>query len=286
VHIRLESNMSTVPERRAKNKASFRYGYREVLKKLAGGREKVVRLPLTLEDVLHPQFGDVHVLSDAHGDDCVYLRDVLRERYKDDPSVVVFHDVGIFWDLPRLKHHSPDITVIFGVKERKDWKTFDVKTEKVRPVLIIEITSPSTRSVDLNDKVRQYARAGVPHYVIADAKERNDHRKLTLISYKLVRGTYKPVKLDADGRAWLEPVNLWLGLRNDPRSGGERVALVDPKSNQEIGDYSAVNTARAEAEALARVALERAASEAQLRAKAEARVRELQEKLRRRNGRR
>ena len=69
--------MSTIPDSRTTPKArtprtrsprrdrpSFDYGYREVREKLPDGGERTVRKPLTLDDVLHPQFGDVHVLSD------------------------------------------------------------------------------------------------------------------------------------------------------------------------------------------------------------------------------
>src|SRR5208283_3527736 len=89
--------------------ASLKYGWRDVPKKLADGRIKVERVPFTLDDVVHPQFGDVHVLSDAHDDDCSYMKDVLKDRYRDDASVVVFSDCGIFWDKPGLRHHSPDL---------------------------------------------------------------------------------------------------------------------------------------------------------------------------------
>ena len=53
---------------------------RIVRRKGRDGREEWVRIPLTLRDVLHPQFGDVHVLSDPHADDCTYLRVVLKAR--------------------------------------------------------------------------------------------------------------------------------------------------------------------------------------------------------------
>ena len=131
--------MSTVPDR---SKASFRYGYRDVREKLPDGRSRWKRVPLTLEDVLHPRFGDVHMLGDPHSEDCTYLRTVLKARYADDPSVVVLTDCGILWDIPRLKHHSPDLSVIFGVKKRKDWKTFHVREEGVRPSLIIRSPRP------------------------------------------------------------------------------------------------------------------------------------------------
>ncbi len=100
--------------------------------------------------------------SDPHAEDCTYSRNVLKARHAGDPSAVVLSDCGIFWDIPGLRHHSPDLAVIFGVKQKKEWKTFHVKIEKVRPSLIIEVTSPKTRINDIKTKVEQYARAKVP----------------------------------------------------------------------------------------------------------------------------
>jgi len=290
--------MSTVPKRSSPSdtKPSFRYGYREVRVKLPNGRVKFKRVPLTLRDVLHPRFGDVHVLSDPHDDDCNYLKDVLKDRYAAVRSVVVFSDCGIFWDVPGLGHHSPDLSVIFGVKRQKDWKTFDVKEEKVRPRLIIEVTSPATRINDVKTKVTQYAAAGVPHYVIADAEEKDDRRRLTLFAYRLEGESYVSVPLDEHGRAWLEPVGLWLGVKVYPETGGDRLVLLDPSTGQEFGDYTAIRRAlAAEAEARARAeaqaqaeARARVQAEAQARAAAERaraaedRLRELEAKLKRR----
>jgi Uma2 family endonuclease len=305
---RLELLMSTIPERRTKadavpprarkaqkpraGKASFRYGYRDVRKKLPDGRYQWVRVPLTLDDVLHPRFGDVHVLGDPHGDDCNYLKYVLKARHAGDRSVAVFSDCGIFWDIPGLRHHSPDLSVIFGVKRRKDWNTFDVKIEKVRPVLIIEVTSRDTRVNDVKTKVEEYARAKVPHYVIADVGESDGPRRLSLKRYRLKGDAYEQVPLDEHGRAWLEPVGLWLGVRVNPDTGGERVVLIDRATNAEIGDYTAVDQARAQAEeraaaeAKARAAEAKArAVEAKARSRAEAKARKLEAELRRLKGR-
>jgi Uma2 family endonuclease len=269
--------MSTAPRRSspADTKPSFRYGYREVRVKLPNGRSRFKRVPLTLKDVLHPRSGDVHVLSDAHGDDCTYLRSVLEYRLTADPSVVVFYDVGIFWDIPRLRHHSPDISVIFGVQEHKEWKVFNVKIEKVRPSLIIEVTSPSTRVNDVKTKVKQYARARVPFYAIADAVEKDNRRSLKLIAYRLEGQEFVRVPLDEQGRAWLEPVKLWLSVRVDSKTGGDRLALVDPLTNQEIPDYGAISQSLA-VETNARAQAEQRALAA------EQRLRELEAKLKRR----
>jgi Uma2 family endonuclease len=208
-------------------------------------------IPLTLEDVLHPQFGDVHVLSDAHDDDCNYLKDVLKDRNQDNPSAVVLSDCGIFWDKPRLKHHSPDLAVIFGVKQRKEWKSFRVRKEGVRPSLIIEVTSPKTRVNDVETKVDHYVHGEVLYYVIVDAQEEDDHRRITLISMRLGSSGYEVQPLDERGFALLGPVELWLGIRKDTMTGGDRVALIDPETGEEIGDYSAQRQAREEAEARA-----------------------------------
>jgi colicin import membrane protein len=260
------------PHGASKPLASFKYGWRDVPKKLADGRVKIERVPLTLDDVVHPQFGDVHVLSDAHDDDCNYMKDVLKDRYRDDASVVVFSDCGIFWDKPGLRRHSPDLALIFGVQRRKGWKTFHVKTEKVRPALIIEVTSPRTRVNDIETKLREYAWAGVPHYVIADTAEEKN-RRLTLLSYRLEGETYREAGLDEEGRAWLEPVGLWLGVTINPETRDERLALFDPETGEEIGGYTAISRARARAEA-------RAETEARARADAEARASAAEERLR------
>jgi hypothetical protein len=157
--------------------------------------------------------------------------------------------------------------------------------------LIIEVTSPKTRVLDLKSKVKQYAQARVPHYVIADAQEGNGRRRLRLICYRLEGEDYKEVPLDEHGRAWLEPMKLWLGVRVHPETGGDRLVLIDPTTNQEIGDYTAVNQARAAAveqaraaTEQARAATERADVEAHTRAQAEAQVRELQAQIRRLQG--
>ena len=260
------------PHGESKPIASFEYGWRDVPRKLADGRIKVEQIPLTLDDLVHPQFGDVHVLSDAHGDDCNYLKDVLKDRYRDVASVVVFSDCGIFWDKPGLRHHSPDLAVIFGVKRRKAWKTFHVKTEKVRPVLIIEVTSPKTRVNDIETKLQEYARAGVLYYVIADAAE-GTRRRLILLSYRLEGDSYRPLGLDEHGHAWLEPVGLWLGVTTNPQTRGDRLALFDPRTGEEIGDYTAISQARAAAEA-------RAEAEARARTDAEARAEAAEERPR------
>jgi Uma2 family endonuclease len=256
-------------------------------------------VPLTLADVLHPEYGDVHVLSKPHNIDCEYLHSVSAARLADDPTAVVLADTGIYWGITRLKHHSPDIAVILGVKQQKDWETFHVALEGVRPVLIIEVTSPRTRSNDLKKKVNHYARAGVLYYVIADAEEgKGKRRRLRLLAYQLVGGVYQDMKPDPQGRVWLEPLGLWLGVTINEQTGGDRLALFDPRTGHEIGDYTAISRRLEAAEAEAQTAKqreqtakrreqaqrERAEAEAKARAQAEQRLRRAEAELRQLRG--
>jgi hypothetical protein len=68
----------------------------------------------------------------------------------------VLHDVRVAWDHPEIKAHGPDLAVFFGVPEQRHWSTFDVAEEGARPVLVVEVTSPETRSIDLVDKLDEY----------------------------------------------------------------------------------------------------------------------------------
>src|SRR6266581_749747 len=147
----------------------FVYGWRDVPAIAPDGTTDFVQVPLTLEDVLHPQFWDVIVESTLHDLVRDYLADVFRARTYHDPSALVVSDVGIFWDDPALKHHSPDVTAIFGVRDRdKPRSSFQVAAEGTRPRVLVEIVSPNTRVNDVQTKFVHYHRARVPYYVILD----------------------------------------------------------------------------------------------------------------------
>jgi Uma2 family endonuclease len=111
------------------------------------------------------------VHSEVHERRNLYLYDVFGARLADDPTAVVLHDVRVAWDVPGLKAHGPDLAVIFGIRERenKNWSTFNVAAEGVRPTLIVEVTSPETAALDRSAKLEEYNLARVPLYVIIDA---------------------------------------------------------------------------------------------------------------------
>ncbi|MDN5271862.1 Uma2 family endonuclease [Chloroflexus sp. MS-CIW-1] len=258
----------------------FRYGWRYVRRPTPDDPDHLEPVPLTLEDVLHPEEGDFIVHSDRHETDRMYLTAVLRARLEVHGRAIVLSDVRVAWDVPDLRPHGPDVMVIPGLRERRDWSTFDVAEEGVRPALIIEITSPETRENDVVWKVAHYARAGVAQYVIVDNIGRRGERQLRLLDYRLVGDTYRLQPPDERGWVYLELADLWVGVEGD-----HVVCYAD--DGTAFGDYATVvqqaaeaeararreAAARAEAEVLARIAAEQAQREAAARAEAEEQAR-------------
>jgi colicin import membrane protein len=244
----------------------FRYGWRLVPRPTPDNPHHFEQVPLTLDDVLHPEVGDFIVHSDRHETDRMYLTAVLRARLEPSRRAIVLSDVRIAWDIPDLRAHGPDVMVIPGVRKRRNWSTFEVAVERARPALIIEIVSPDARENDVVIKVEHYARAGVAQYVIVDDTGRGGVRRLRLLDYRLEGTAYRLQEPDADGRVHLAIADVWLGLRRD------HVVCYDA-AGREIGDYVTVVRQAAKAAARAKEAAARARREAVARAEAEERAR-------------
>ncbi len=243
----------------------FRYGWRLVPRPTPDNPYHLEQVPLTLDDVLHPEVGDFIVHSDRHETDRMYLTAVLRARLEPSRRAIVLSDVRIAWDIPDLRAHGPDVMVIPGVRKRRNWSTFEVAVERTRPALIIEIVSPDARENDVVIKVDHYARAGVAQYVIVDDTGRGGVRRLRLLDYRLEAGMYRLQEPDAEGRVHLAIADIWLGIRRD------HVVCYDA-TGREIGDYVTVVRQAAKAEARAKQAATRA-KEAAARARREAAAR-------------
>lgn len=210
----------------------FRYGwcYRQSFD--ADGAPIIEQIPLTVEDLLHPQEGDQVTHWAENQRRRRYLCDIFEAQLRHDPTAVVLDDVRVAWDVPDLGAHGPDIAVILGVRERKNWSTFDVAQEGVRPALLIEITSPETASIDRSVKLEEYEVAGVPLYVIVDGVSRRRDTTLRILAYELTPVGYQPIATNGHGRIWLAPVRSWLGITD-----GE-LACFD-ETGQRLGNFVA-----------------------------------------------
>jgi colicin import membrane protein len=245
----------------------FRYGWRIVRRDLGDGYFDEELVPLRLIDLLHPEEGDQVLCNYDHQRRVRYLANVFLARVADRPDAVVLSDVRIAWDISDLRPHGPDLMVIFGVAAVRNWSTFDVAQEGVRPTLIVEVTSPETRRFDLYEKVDHYDLAGVPYYVIVDAVERRGTPTVRVLGFERAGVAYRAMTPDARGWLWLEPLRLWIGVRD-----GE-VYCFDEQGRQ-LGDYADLVTQVIESEERVAEALAEAKAKAQAWMRAEARAAE------------
>lgn len=258
-----------------KKRDRFPYGWRLRPVVRPNGAEDFERIPLTLEDVLHPQEEDFIVESPSHWTDVFYLHGVFLSRITGRKGWVVVSDCRVDWGVPGIKAHGPDVAVFSSVKLwDPEIGTFYVTRHRAKKRLAVEVSSKAYRKNDLETKIDEYYRAGVPLYVIAYREKRREGSRLRILGYRAGPTGYEPLEPDEHGRLWLEPFQLWVGVKD------ERVACYDGATGEEIGDYTAIKQAfeaqkaRAESEK-ARAESERARADA-----AEARIQDLERELR------
>lgn len=270
----------------------FRYGWRYVWKAGPNGQGKRVQVPLTWADVLHPQEDDFIVQNDDHRRDCQYLDTILDAHFADRPGVHVFYDHRMDWGVEGIEPHGPDFAVVEGFPENWDGQrgTFRLTEFGARTLLVIEVTSPTTRKGDLNEKVTEYFQAGIPYYAIVDRQFEGGEQP-RLFAYRAGEQGYVLVEPDAEGWLALGPISLWLRFEEG------RLACRDAEGRR-LRDYREVmeemrqaaeraeaERVRADAEARARQEAQARADAAQARADtAEERIRQLEAELNRLRG--
>src|SRR5262245_23594850 len=139
----------------------YRYGWRYVKRTGPDGKVEFDQVPLTLEDVLHPQEEDVILNNDVHEMECSYLAGVMRSRPLGPAHVKVTSDMLIDWGVPDLRDTGPDVAVFVGLREQPELGkgTFHLKEWGGRCLLTVEIVSPSTRVNDVVHKFHEYHQA-------------------------------------------------------------------------------------------------------------------------------
>jgi flagellar biosynthesis GTPase FlhF len=186
------------------------------------------------------------------------------------PTRRVFCDHRIDFSVADIEPFGPDIAVFEPVPEWNGNRgTFVAAEFGARPLLVVEVTSPSTRKNDVGIKIDLYERCAVPLYVIIDRQSGEDGTTLTLWAYHLGPNGYETVEVDDQGRLWLDPVKLWLGLVDG------RAACFDAAGRRIL---PAVDLAKQAAEMTARLE-----EEAESRRESEERLRTLGEALNQRN---
>ncbi|MGB8701612.1 MAG: Uma2 family endonuclease, partial [Thermosynechococcaceae cyanobacterium] len=135
----------------------------------------------------------------------------------------------IKWDIPELGDHCPDICVVFEITHQSENRNeFVVTEEGSRPALIIEIVSPRYRKIDREEKVKEYAWAGVQEYIILDRRQQRGQWLDEAIGYRLIEGFFLPITPDENGMVLSDAIGVRIGLENS------KVVLVDQASGERL----------------------------------------------------
>ncbi|HEV2852928.1 MAG TPA: Uma2 family endonuclease [Thermoanaerobaculia bacterium] len=236
----------------------FFYGYRLKHVHLPSGEEIEQQIPLTPEDLLDPQPGDVVGQSRRHFELRFLLSGFLERHYSSRKDVYVAVDMKMLWGIPGLPEPAPDIAVIQGVGEDDNREDFDVVEEGTRPCLVIEIVSSKdseTRRNDYERKVEIYQKVGIPEYLILDPPTAYTEHRLLMTGYRLrPDDRYRRIEPDAEGRLLSETTQLLFGVAED----GRTLKVIDAATGERLLTCEEMEAA------LAREAEARKAAEAEI----------------------
>jgi Uma2 family endonuclease len=257
----------------------FRYGWRPRYVQRSGCELIEEWIPLTADDLLDPQLGDVVVQGGPHFNLMIPLSDLLRRHFAPRKDVYVAGDMKMLWGLPGVQEPAPDIAVIFGVPRDLERSSFDAVEEGARPSLILELVSSidaATRRNDYEKKVVIYESVGIPEYVIVDPPTRATRGRLLLTGYRLgADGRYRPLAPDGAGRLLSETTQLLFGVDAD----GVSLVVIDGRTGQRLQTSSEMEAALEASEAALEAAEKRADREAEARRVLEAELARLRSRL-------
>jgi Uma2 family endonuclease len=191
----------------------------------------------------------------------------LKSRYAKVSDVWVGGNLFFFYERGNPKARvAPDVLLAKGVRKwnRPNYKVW----EDGPPALVVEVTSKKTQRKDQDVKKPLYERLGVKEFVLFDPFA--EYLRPPLQGFRLLRGSYQPIPLEADGSLRSRTTGLWL------KREGERLRMVDIATGEAIlwqdELEAALNVAEVRAEARVQAAEARAARESAAREAAEARA--------------
>ncbi len=247
----------------------------------ADGNLRIVKLPATLDNLLHPRLEDQLTQSNDHLLVLVPLFDALK-RYltRLAPNLAVFSDLMLLYGRHSYRDVSPDIAIVEGLPQELveahntpggKLDSLDVIAEGGRLRLILEVVSTSTADMRRKDEVenpRLFAALGVDDHVLVYPPEPG--RPLSVSAQRLVApGRYRPNPPGPQG--WILLGSVGLRLRADEES--LRLVLEHPATGVRLLSSKEEERRAEEAERRAEEA-ERRVEEAERRAEeAEARGR-------------
>src|ERR1700757_1155343 len=106
--------------------------------------------------------------TDVHIDALIYLREALRDHFRDAPQVYVAGNMLLYYEEGNpTSCVAPDVFVVQGVAKRER-RAYRVWEEGQPPTVVCEITSRASRLEDMGTKRALYAMLGVREYFLYD----------------------------------------------------------------------------------------------------------------------
>jgi Uma2 family endonuclease len=201
--------------------------------------------------------------TDVHIDVLIYLREALKDYFRDEPQVYVAGNMLFYYEEGNpAACVAPDVFVVLGVAkgERRTYKLWE---EGQPPTVVFEITSRGSRLEDLGTKRALYAMLGVREYFLYDPL--GEYLRPPLQGYRLRDGEYERVLPGGEGE--LVSAALSLVLREEE----SQLRVINPTTSERLLTPAEAQAAR-RAEAAAREA-EAAAREAEAAAREAAEAR-------------
>ena len=88
--------------------------------------------------------------TDIHADLLIYLREALKDYFRDDPNVYVAGNLFVYYEEGNPEAVvAPDVFVVKGVPKRRR-RIYQVWVEGKAPDVVFELTSESTRWEDVD----------------------------------------------------------------------------------------------------------------------------------------
>jgi Uma2 family endonuclease len=185
-------------------------------------RELLRQLQLPEEDGI-PLESHYHALQQQ------LLAEVIHQHFKGRSDYFCGTNMFVYYSLEQAKgiidfvegktdrapYKGPDLLVVVGIdgtKRRKHWVVWD--EDDRFPDLIVEITSPSTKSKDTDDNLKLYAQVFRTREYFWYDEEAGEW-----MGYRLQGESYVPIEVNARGWRWSEVLGGWLGVSELPYRG-------------------------------------------------------------------
>jgi Uma2 family endonuclease len=181
--------------------------------------------------------------TDVHIDALIYLREALRDHFRDDPRVYVAGNMLLYYEEGNpAACVAPDVFVVQGVA-KGERRTYRLWEEGQPPTVVFEITSRGSRLEDLGIKRAVYAMLGVREYFLYDPL--GEYLRPSLQGYRLQEGEYQRIPPEGEGRLTSQALSMELRVEEG------RLQLVNPATGERLLTPSEALMARRVADARA-----------------------------------